>query len=423
MPECRLGAFGSSFSPCGEVGAGPPSPLDGIEAGFLHLLPIRFYGVLEALVLLAVADVESHLHTDSEDHDPKRQSPHQSSSLLVHIDPPSAKLRPVKGTECQLGEQPVVRSRGPAPCSQLPVASASLGQYNLLMKVHLVDGTYELFRHYYALPNEINDEGQEVAATAGVVGSVLSMLENSATHIAVATDHVIASFRNDLWPEYKDSSGIEPELLSQFGLLEDALCGLGVVVWAMVEHEADDALGAGAEMAAADERVEQVLLCTPDKDLSQCVVGNRVVQLDRRKREIRNEEGVIRKFGVAPLSIPDYLGLMGDTSDGYPGLPGWGAKSSSTVLACYHHIEEIPDSAEHWDVPVRGAAKLANTLAQNRDLALLFRRIATVDVRAPVSASVDELKWSGPIDGFEEICGRIMTPGLAGRAERHAMKQ
>ncbi|MEE9184607.1 MAG: flap endonuclease, partial [Acidimicrobiia bacterium] len=161
------------------------------------------------------------------------------------------------------------------------------------MKVHLVDGTYELFRHYYALPNEINDEGQEVAAAAGVVGSVLSMLENGATHIAVATDHVIESFRNDLWPEYKDGSGIEPELLSQFGLLEDALRGLGVVVWAMVEHEADDALGAGAEMAAADERVEQVLLCTPDKDLSQCVVGDRVVQLDRRKREIRNEEGVI----------------------------------------------------------------------------------------------------------------------------------
>ncbi len=169
------------------------------------------------------------------------------------------------------------------------------------MKVHLVDGTYELFRHYYALPKEINDGGQEVAATAGVVGSVLSMLENGATHIAVATDNVIESFRNDLWPEYKDGSGIEPELLSQFGLLEDALRGLGVVVWAMVEHEADDALGAGAEMAAADERVEQVLLCTPDKDLSQCVVGDRVVQLDRRKREIRNEEGVIQKFGVAPL--------------------------------------------------------------------------------------------------------------------------
>ena len=290
------------------------------------------------------------------------------------------------------------------------------------MKVHLVDGTYELFRHYYALPNEINDEGQEVAATAGVVGSVLSMLESGATHIAVATDHVIESFRNDLWPDYKDGSGIEPELLSQFGLLEDALRGLGVVVWAMVEHEADDALGAGAEMAAADERVEQVLLCTPDKDLSQCVVGDRVVQLDRRKREIRNEEGVIQKFGVAPLSIPDYLGLMGDSADGYPGLPGWGAKSSSTVLARYHHIEEIPDSAEDWDVSVRGAAKLAKTLAQDRDLALLFRRIATVDVRAPVSASVDELKWSGPLDGFEEICERLMTPGLAGRAERHAMR-
>ncbi len=289
------------------------------------------------------------------------------------------------------------------------------------MKVHLVDGTYELFRHYYALPSEINDAGQEVAATAGVVGSILAMLEHGATHIAVATDHVIESFRNDLWAGYKDGSGIEPEVLSQFGLLEDALRALGVVVWAMVEYEADDGLGAGAAMAAADERVEQVLICTPDKDLSQCVSGTRVVQLDRRKREVRDEEGVVEKFGVTPLSSPDYLGLVGDTADGYPGLPGWGAKSASTVLARYEHIEEIPPSEKDWDVSVRGAAKLANTLEAKRDLALLFRRIATVDVRAPVSNSVDELHWSEPLEGFGEISERLLTPRLVERARQAAV--
>ncbi len=291
------------------------------------------------------------------------------------------------------------------------------------MKVHLVDGTYELFRHYYALPSEINDSGQEVAAAGGVVRSILGMLEDGATHVAVATDHVIESFRNDLWPDYKDGSGIEPQLFSQFGLLEDALRSLGVVVWAMVEYEADDGLGAGAAMAAADERVEQVLICTPDKDLSQCVDGTRVVQLDRRKRELRDEEGVVRKFGVSPLSIPDYLGLVGDTADGYPGLPGWGAKSASTVLAQYEHIEEIPASANDWDVAVRGAAKLASTLAGDRDLALLFRRIATVDVRAPVSDSVDELRWSGPLESFGEICEQLMTPRLQERAKRAAVSR
>ena len=289
------------------------------------------------------------------------------------------------------------------------------------MKVHLVDGTYELFRHYYALPSEVNDAGQEVAATAGVVGSILAMLEHGATHIAVATDHVIESFRNDLWAGYKDGSGIEPALLSQFGLLEDALRALGVVVWAMVEYEADDGLGAGAAMAAADERVEQVLICTPDKDLSQCVSGTRVVQLDRRKREVRDEEGVVEKFGVTPLSIPDYLGLVGDTADGYPGLPGWGAKSASTVLARYEHIEEIPPSEKDWDVSVRGAAKLANTLEAKRDLALLFRRIATVDVRAPISNSVDELHWSEPLETFGEISERLMTPRLVERARQAAV--
>ena len=284
------------------------------------------------------------------------------------------------------------------------------------MKVHLIDGTYELFRHHYALPSKVNQHGQEVSATAGVVGSILGMLEAGATHIAVATDHVLDSFRSDLWPDYKTGEGIEPDLLEQFGLLEHALRCMGVVVWAMVEHEADDGLAAGAALAAADDRVDQVLICTPDKDLSQCVVGNRVVQFDRRKRELRNADGVVEKFGVAPTSIPDYLALVGDSADGYPGLAGWGAKSSATVLARYSHIEGIPASARDWDVPVRGAVRLAATLAENWELALLFRRIATVDVNAPVSTSVDELRWSGPSADFTGVCERLVAPGYARRA-------
>ena len=291
------------------------------------------------------------------------------------------------------------------------------------MKVHLVDGTYELFRHYYALPSEVNAAGQEVAGAAGVVRSILGMLESGATHVAVATDHVIESFRNDLWPGYKDGSGVEPVLLSQFWPLEDALRSLGVVVWAMVEHEADDALGAGAALAAADGRVSQVLVCTPDKDLSQCVVGDRVVQFDRRKRELRSEQGVVDKFGVTPASIPDYLALVGDSADGYPGIAGWGAKSSATLLARYSHIEDIPDQAGNWDVSVRGAPKLAATLAEDRDLALLFRRIATVDITAPVSASVDELKWEGPAPDFPDVCEQLMAPGFVRRAERLAAER
>jgi 5'-3' exonuclease len=229
------------------------------------------------------------------------------------------------------------------------------------VRVHLVDGTYELFRHYYALPSHVNAGGQEVSATRGVVASLLSLLAGGATHVAVATDHKVESFRNELWPDYKDATGIEPELFSQFGLLEDALRALGVPVWAMVEYEADDGLAAGAAMAAADERVEQVLICTPDKDLAQCVEGQRVVQFDRRKRHVSDHDAVVEKFGVPPASIPDYLALMGDSADGFPGLPGWGAKSAATVLARYGHIEEIPERESDWDVSVRGAARLAAT--------------------------------------------------------------
>ena len=285
------------------------------------------------------------------------------------------------------------------------------------MKVHLVDGTYELFRHYYALPSHVNADGQEVAATRGVVTSLLSLLAGGATHVAVATDHVVESFRNELWPDYKDASGIEPELFSQFGLVEDAVWALGVPVWAMVEYEADDGLAAGAAMAVADERVEQVLICTPDKDLAQCVEGRRVVQFDRRKRQVFDHDAVIEKFGVPPASIPDYLALMGDSTDGFPGLPGWGAKSASTVLARYGHIEEIPARELEWDVPVRGAARLAATLREDKDRALLFRRLATLVREAPVSPTVDELEWTGPTAEFAATCETLEDSRLVSRAE------
>lgn len=291
------------------------------------------------------------------------------------------------------------------------------------MLVHLVDGTYELFRHHFGAPSRSNADGLEVAAARGTVGSVLMMLEQGATHVGVATDHVVESFRNDLWPGYKTGEGMPPELLAQFGLLEEALVALGVVVFPMVEFEADDALGAAAALAAADDRVEQVIICTPDKDLGQCVVGTRVVQLDRRKEKTVDEAGVVEKFGVLPESIPDWLGLVGDTADGFPGLAGWGAKSASTVLARYLHIEAIPDDPTEWDVTVRGATTLAATLAENRDLAELFRHIATLDLSAPTVRDVDELRWVGPAADFEAVAARIDAPRLVARAQRLAAER
>ncbi len=288
------------------------------------------------------------------------------------------------------------------------------------MKVHLVDGTYELFRYHFAMPSHVTAAGQEVAAARGVVGTVLQLLEGGATHVGVATDHVIESFRNDLWAGYKDGSGVDPVLLSQFGLVEDALIAAGVVVWPMVEYEADDALGAAAARAAADDRVDQVIICTPDKDLGQCVVGDRVVQLDRRKEQVYDAAGVTEKFGVPPTSIPDYLALVGDTADGFPGLAGWGAKSAAAVLARYGHLEHIPAASGQWDITVRSGAKLARTLAENQELALLFRRIATVELEAPTFDDVSELEWTGPTDAFEEMCEVLEAPGLARRAERAA---
>jgi 5'-3' exonuclease len=263
------------------------------------------------------------------------------------------------------------------------------------LDVHLVDGTYELFRHYYALPSARDTNGREVAAVRGVLASILGMIKGGATHIGVATDHVIESFRNDLWPGYKTGEGIEPDLLAQFPMLEEALSSAGIVVWPMVEFEADDALAAAAAAAAGDSRVDRVIICTPDKDLAQCVRGTRVVQLDRRKRVTRDEAGVIQKFGVSPVSIPDYLALVGDAADGYPGLPGWGAKSSAAVLAKFVHLESIPTDYRDWHVNAASASALASTLSRERDRALLFRTLATLRTDIPLFDDVDELRWKG----------------------------
>jgi 5'-3' exonuclease len=283
--------------------------------------------------------------------------------------------------------------------------------------VHLIDGTYELFR-YFLSPAAAFDRSAppELRAVRGVVGSILGMLEGGATHVGVATDHVIESFRNALWAGYKTGDGIDPLLLAQFEPLEDALRALGVVVWAMVEFEADDALAAAAAMAERDPRVEQVVVCTPDKDLSQCVRGTRVVQLDRRTREVRDEEGVRRKFGLSPASIPDWLALVGDSADGYPGLPGWGAKSASAVLARYKHLERIPARAAEWDVSLRGAEKLAATLTEQRERAELFRTLAKLRADAPIGVDVDGLRWLGPRADFAAWSSRLGAPTLHERA-------
>jgi len=275
------------------------------------------------------------------------------------------------------------------------------------LKVHLVDGTYELFLHYYALPSALDQEVREVGAVRGVLGSVLGMMREGATHVAVATDHVIESFRNNLWPGYKTGEGIDPDLFAQFPLLEETFTAAGVVVWPMIEFEADDALAAGAAAAARDARVEQVIICTPDKDLAQCVQGTRIVQLDRRKRVTRDEAGVIQKFGVPPVSIPDYLALVGDTADGYPGLPGCGAKSSAAVLAKFVHIEAIPADWREWHVNAASPSALAATLARERDNVLLFRTLATLRTDIPLFENVDQLRWNGPTPAFDKLAARF----------------
>jgi 5'-3' exonuclease len=275
------------------------------------------------------------------------------------------------------------------------------------LDVHLVDGTYELFRHYYALPSARDSDGREVAAVRGVLSSILGMIRGGATHIAVATDHVIESFRNDLWAGYKTSEGVEPDLLAQFPLLENVLSAAGIVIWPMVEFEADDALAAAAVAAARDARVERVILCTPDKDLAQCVRGTRIVQLNRRTRVTLDEQAVVKKFGVSPQSIPDYLALVGDSADGYPGLRGWGAKSSAAVLAKYSHLESIPADWRQWHVNAANASALADTLSRERDRALLFRMLATLRTDLPLFEDVDQLRWSGPTSSFDEVAARL----------------
>jgi 5'-3' exonuclease len=284
------------------------------------------------------------------------------------------------------------------------------------LKIYLVDGTYELFRHYYALPSARDETGMEVAATRGVLASVLGMIKSGALHIAVATDHVIESFRNDLWPGYKTSAGIEPDLLAQFPLLEEVLAAAGVVVWPMAEFEADDALAAAAVAAAHDTRVEQVVICTPDKDLAQCVRGTQVVQLNRRTRLMIDESGVRQKFGVSPESIPDHLALVGDAADGYPGLAGWGAKSSAAVLAKFIHLESIPKDCREWQVNATNASALADTLCREWDKAVLFRKLATLRTDLPLFDDVDQLRWKGPTPAFESIAARLDAAVTQGRS-------
>ncbi len=275
------------------------------------------------------------------------------------------------------------------------------------MEVHLIDGTYELFRHYFAVPAARDADGNEIGAVRAVVKSVLAMIRDGATHVGVATDHVIESFRNSLWPGYKTGAGIDPALFSQFPLLEQALEAAGVAVWPMVEFEADDALASAAALAARDPRVDRVLICTPDKDLAQCVRGTRVVQLNRRKKQMFDEAGVVAKFGVLPESIPDYLALVGDAADGYPGLPGWGAKSTAAVLAKFRRIEDIPPDAGDWHVDASNARALAATLSANRDRALLFRTLATLRADLPLFDDVGQLRWNGARPEFDALAARM----------------
>jgi 5'-3' exonuclease len=285
------------------------------------------------------------------------------------------------------------------------------------MKVYLVDGTYELFRYFFAVPPAQDAQGQEIGAVRGVLGSVLSMIEGGVTHIGVATDHVVESFRNDLYPGYKTSEGVPSELLSQFPILEEALEAMGVKVWPMVEFEADDALASAAARSALDPKVDQVVICTPDKDLSQSVVGTRVVQLDRRREIVRDEDGVISKFGVKPASIPDYLAVVGDSADGYPGIAGWGEKAAGSVLSLYPHLEQVPKDWKTWNPAIRRARGLAEALFASWDDALLFRTLATLRLDVSVFETVDDLRWQRPRPNFESYARRFKTTDLLSRAE------
>jgi 5'-3' exonuclease len=287
------------------------------------------------------------------------------------------------------------------------------------VRVHLVDGTFELFRAFFGTPRASGAGGTEVGAIRGLIATLIALLrEPDVTHVGVAFDHVIESFRNELFPGYKTGEGIEPELLSQFPLAERAAGALGLVVWPMVEFEADDALAAAAARYGADPGVEQVVICSPDKDLSQCVEGERVICRDRMRGTNRDEAGVIRKFGVRPESIPDWLALVGDSADGIPGVPGWGAKSAGAVLARYGHIAAIPDDPAVWDVSVRGAARLAGALNERRKEAALYWTLARLREDVPLSETLADLEWGGASSELRDVCDEIGAPELAERVPR-----
>ena len=288
------------------------------------------------------------------------------------------------------------------------------------MKVHLVDGTYELFRAFYGVPEARDAAGRPVGAVRGILATLVSLLnERDVTHVAVAFDTVVESFRNQLFDGYKTGEGIDPDLHVQFEPAERAIAALGLVVWSMVEFEADDGLATGAARFRDAPGVEQVVICSPDKDLSQCIVESRVICRDRRFRRDRNEDGVLERFGVPPSSIPDWLGLVGDTADGIPGIPGWGAKSTSIVLGRYKTIEAIPDEAKQWDVQVRGRDRLAAALAERREEAALYRRLATLRTDVPLAEGLDELEWRGPRQAdLEALCREIGAEEILDRVPR-----
>jgi 5'-3' exonuclease len=284
------------------------------------------------------------------------------------------------------------------------------------MDIHLIDGTYELFRHFYAVPSALDGNGREIGAVRGVLRSVLSMIEGGATHLGVATDHVVESFRNELYAGYKTSEGVAPALLAQFPLLEEALEAMGVTVWPMTYFEADDALASAAAKAALDGAVSQVIICTPDKDLGQCVAGTRIVQMDRRRNVIRDEGGVVAKFGVAPTSIPDYLAVVGDSADGFPGVPGWGAKAAAATLSRYLRLEDIPKDWREWHPSIAKPRRLSGSLTEFWNDALLFRTLATLRLDVPVFDTIEDVRWAGPAAGFEAQCQAMGSPDLFRRA-------
>jgi len=289
------------------------------------------------------------------------------------------------------------------------------------MKVHLIDGTYELFRHFFAVPSHINSDGQEIAATRGAVGSLLLLVEEGATHIAVATDEVITSFRNELYAPYKTGEGVDPTLLSQFLLFQEVAAAAGFLVWPMVEFEADDAIATAAVIAKSDPQVEQVIICSPDKDLTQCLTPDRkVVQYDRRKQQILDYEAAQKKFNVPPEAIPDYLALVGDSADGIEGVPHWGAKSAATALSRYGRLEDIPDEPGKWDIALRGAPKLAAVLADRKADAQLFKQLTTLRTDVPNLGHPQSWQWQGPRAGFQQVCHSIDAPRLYEKATRLA---